>query len=166
MFVFLCDFDTDLFSSWRYQDPYVSYSTLDLYLTAIYYVVTTMSTVGYGDISGGTTLERIFCIVLMLTGVISFNLISGTLGSLITNYDSSQAALNEKMLYLNNLRQRYRITDELFLRIKKSLHFDHTLNMSSLDLFIDQLPVNLRLDISMEIHKENFRKFDLFERTC
>lgn len=137
MFVFLCDFDTDLFSSWRYQDPYVSYSTLDLYLTAIYYVVTTMSTVGYGDISGGTTLERIFCIVLMLTGVISFNLISGTLGSLITNYDSSQAALQEKMINLNNLRTKYKITDELFFNIKKSLQFDHSKNMSSLDLFVN-----------------------------
>ena len=48
-----------------------------------------MSTVGYGDISGGTTLERIYCIILMLAGVIAFNLISGALGALITNYDSS-----------------------------------------------------------------------------
>ena len=73
-----------------------------------------MSTVGYGDISGGTDQERIFCIVLMLTGVISFNLISGALGALITNYDSSQAALQENLLNLNNLRQKYKITDDLF----------------------------------------------------
>ena len=52
-----------------------------------------MSTVGYGDISGGTALERVFCMILMITGVLAFNLISGALGALITNYDSSQAAL-------------------------------------------------------------------------
>ena len=73
-----------------------------------------MSTVGYGDISGGTTLERVFCIILMLIGVISFNLVSGALGALITNYDSSQASLNEKMLFLNNLREKYKITNELY----------------------------------------------------
>lgn len=165
MFVFMCDFETDPFTSWLEQDPYNFYGIADLYITALYYVVTTMSTVGYGDISGGTTLERIFCIFLMLSGVISFNLISGTLGSLITNYDSNQAALQEKMLYLNNLRTKYRITDDLFFQIKKSLQFDHSLNMTSLDMFINQLPANLRLDISMEMHKSNFKKFDLFERT-
>lgn len=26
--------------------------------------------------------------------------------------------------------------------------------------------MNLRLDISMEVHKASFQKFDLFERTC
>ena len=89
MFVFLVEFDDHPFDAWRYQDPYALYSEFDLYITSVYYVVTTMSTVGYGDISGGTTLERLYCIILMLSGVIAFNLISGALGALITNYDSS-----------------------------------------------------------------------------
>ena len=87
----------------------------------MYYVITTMSTVGYGDISGGTAAERIFAILLMLTGVLSFNLISGALGALITNYDSSQAALQEKLLQLNNLRMKYKINPELYGNIKKAL---------------------------------------------
>lgn len=114
MFVFLAEFDDDPYESWRYGEPYVEYESFDLYITSVYYVVTTMSTVGYGDISGGTTLERIYCIMLMLIGVVAFNLISGALGALITNYDSSQAALQEKLLFLNNLRTKYPITNELF----------------------------------------------------
>ena len=98
LFVFLSEFDGDTDNIWRYSEPYLYYGTFDLYVTSIYYVVTTMSTVGYGDISGGTSAERIFCILLMITGVLSFNLISGALGALITNYDGSQAVLQEKML--------------------------------------------------------------------
>lgn len=98
LFVFLSEFDSDTENIWRYSEPYINYGTFDLYITSIYYVVTTMSTVGYGDISGHTAAERIFCMLLMLIGVLSFNLISGALGALITNYDSSQAALQEKML--------------------------------------------------------------------
>ena len=89
LFVFLSEFDLDVENTWRYSEPYDSYGTFDLYITSIYYVTTTMSTVGYGDISGGTASERIFCMVLMITGVIAFNLISGAIGALITNYDSS-----------------------------------------------------------------------------
>ena len=89
LFVFLSEFDEDTDGIWRYSEPYIYYNKFDLYVTSIYYVVTTMLTVGYGDISGGTAMERIFCIMLMITGVLSFNLISGALGALITNYDSS-----------------------------------------------------------------------------
>ena len=121
MFVFLAEFDSDIGNSWRYSDPYEFYEAFDLYITSIYFVVTTMSTVGYGDISGGTTLERVYCIILMLTGVLSFNLISGALGALITNYDSSQAAFQEKILFLNNLKTKYKITNELYFQIKKAL---------------------------------------------
>ena len=114
LFVFLAEFNVDPSESWRYDQPYASYDSIELYITSIYFVVTTMSTVGYGDISGGTTLERVFCIILMLLGVICFNLVSGALGALITNYDSSQASLNEKMLFLDNLREKYKITNELY----------------------------------------------------
>ena len=121
MFVFVSEFDSEEDSSWRYTDPYVYFERFELYIMSLYYVVTTMSTVGYGDLSGGTMLERCFCILLMLTGVISFNLISGALGALITNYDSSQAALQEKILFLNNLKAKYKITNELYFQIKKAL---------------------------------------------
>ena len=164
MFVFLVEFESDLWAAWRYDDPYAFYNTFDLYITSLYYIVTTMSTVGYGDISGGTTQERIYCIILMLTGVVSFNLISGALGALITNYDSSQAALQEKLLFLNNLKGKYKITNELYFQIKKSLQYDHSLNMTGLDMFINELPVNLRLEISEEIHRDSFTKFDLFAK--
>ena len=114
MFIFVAELDEDWQNSWRYAEPYSYYEPIDLYITSLYYVITTMSTVGYGDISGSTTTERIFCIMLMLTGVIAFNLISGALGALLTNYDSSQAALQEKLLFLNNMRTKYKITNELY----------------------------------------------------
>lgn len=93
MFVFLSEFDEDTDNIWRFADPYQYYGPFDLYITSIYWTVTTMSTVGYGDISASTSMERLFSIVIMITGVLAFNLISGALGALITNYDSSQAAL-------------------------------------------------------------------------
>ena len=76
-----------------------------LYILSFYFIVTTTSTVGYGDLSASTTLERIFCITVMLAGVTAFTFISGALSSLISNYDTQNAQLNEKLLYLGKLRQ-------------------------------------------------------------
>jgi len=48
-----------------------------------------MATVGYGDICAKTLEERLYCVALMILGVIVFTVISGALSSLISNYDSS-----------------------------------------------------------------------------
>jgi voltage-gated potassium channel Kch len=58
---------------------------------SLYFIVTTTATVGYGDMSASTTLERIFCVLTMLAGVTSFTFISGALASILSNYDTSQA---------------------------------------------------------------------------
>lgn len=53
------------------------------YLTSIYFTVTTITTVGYGDVTISTKFEKIFCIITMLTGVIAFSFASGSLASIL-----------------------------------------------------------------------------------
>ena len=45
-----------------------------------------MTTVGYGDMSANTFLEKIICMFIMVIGVIAFAMASGTL----TNYISRE----------------------------------------------------------------------------
>ena len=67
------------------------------YLTSIYFTVTTITTVGYGDVSITTPIEKIFCIVTMLTGVIAFSFASGSLASLLQSYDIQNAKYKEQL---------------------------------------------------------------------
>ena len=46
--------------------------------------------------------------------------------------------------------------------IRKALEYDSQTKNAGLDLFVSRLPVHLRLEVSEEIHKENFKKFDIF----
>jgi hypothetical protein len=57
-------------------------SNSELYLTSFYYTVTTITTVGYGDVSIVSKTERFFCIALMICGCIAFAFSSGTLASI------------------------------------------------------------------------------------
>jgi Ion channel len=57
----------------------------------MYFTVTTVLTVGYGDITAYSIAEKVFCIFLMLIGVISFSFATGTLSSLITSIDERDA---------------------------------------------------------------------------
>lgn len=56
----------------------------DLYGITFYWTITTITTVGYGDISATNTLERWFCSIIMVIGVISFSFANGSLGIIIS----------------------------------------------------------------------------------
>lgn len=74
------NFDPETERSWI--ATYETDSLSDLYLTSFYFTITTITTVGYGDFSANTFLEKIINIMIMFAGVIAFSLASGTL----TNY--------------------------------------------------------------------------------
>ena len=54
----------------------------------MYFSVTTITTVGYGDISATATNERILSIFIMIVGVIAFSFATGSLTSIISNVDT------------------------------------------------------------------------------
>lgn len=163
MFIFIGILDYDM-NSWMWNSMHSSLENFDLYVYSLYFIVTTTSTVGYGDLSASTTIERIFCILIMLAGVTSFTFISGSLSSVLSNYDHSQATLQQQLLYLNKLSMTHNISDSLIQDIRKALQYDSKTKNAGLDLFISKLPAHLRLEVSEEIHKENFKKFDVFMR--
>ena len=62
-----------------------------MYVAAIYYTVTTITTVGYGDHSAVNTAERILATIIMIIGVIAFSYATGALSSLIFDTDQRKA---------------------------------------------------------------------------
>jgi hypothetical protein len=60
-------------------------------------MVATVLTVGYGDISGHTLIERCFSIFWMLLGVAFYTLTIGTITSVLDHIDTKESDLNNKI---------------------------------------------------------------------
>lgn len=90
--------------NWIYQKGIEDYNEGDLYVTAVYFTVTTIVTVGYGDITAQNNVEKIVCVFLMIFGVISFSFATGALSSIIANVDSTEARIKEKMITLSQMQ--------------------------------------------------------------
>jgi ABC-type uncharacterized transport system permease subunit len=74
--------DDDYTGTWIENfDKYKTNKTA-LYDISMYWTITTITTVGYGDISGNNMLERIFCIFVMIIGVAAFSFANGSLASI------------------------------------------------------------------------------------
>ncbi len=62
-------------------------------MTSLYFTVTTIVTVGYGDITPYNSTEKCFVITLMIIGVMAFSFTTGAISSIIASYDTKQARL-------------------------------------------------------------------------
>ena len=61
------------------------------YLTSFYFIITTFSTVGYGDISATNSIEKVFCIIIMCLGVTAFAAGTSELTNILSSYDQENA---------------------------------------------------------------------------
>ena len=123
------------------------------YLTAFYFTITTITTVGYGDLSPGTFNEKIIGVMLMFIGVMAFSFASGSLANYISYQDNYSNTYNEKLAILDRIVSESEIPTELFSKVKKNIRFNYMHDTRKVNQFIDDLPINLRTDLSYYVYE-------------
>jgi len=128
-------------------EPYISLEDGSLYVTSLFWTIQTITTVGYGDISGIMPSERLFNIIIMFVGVISFSFANASLASILSNYDNHHVELANKIATLNKLYKEFQLPLDLYIDVKKELEFNQTVASKTLEVqgFIDKLPHKLKI---------------------
>jgi voltage-gated potassium channel Kch len=93
---------------------YLNYSNPALYTTALYWAVTTITTVGYGDVHAFSSAERVYSICIMIIGVFTYSYTIGALSNLMANLDSRNTKLNSKLELLNELSSECRLSKDFY----------------------------------------------------
>mmetsp|Transcript_34427 Transcript_34427/g.41595 ORF Transcript_34427/g.41595 Transcript_34427/m.41595 type:complete len:757 (-) Transcript_34427:134-2404(-) len=70
---------------------------LTKYVASMYWAFTTMTTVGYGDISAVTIAERVVAIASMICGGFIFSCLIGSMTGVLQSFKISQSVFNETM---------------------------------------------------------------------
>jgi Trk-type K+ transport system membrane component len=115
--IFIAKFDEFSKENWIYSKGYQDLSVYDLYVASFYFSVTTIVTVGYGDITAISSGEKLIAVFLMVIGVIAFSFATGALGNILANIDSSEAKLKEKMTTLNDINNKYNLDKKLYQKL-------------------------------------------------
>jgi hypothetical protein len=89
--------DDDAYDTWLFTFNVVDRSNSEIYLAALYWEMSTLTTVGYGDISANTEGEIQMSIVWMLFGVAFYSYVISILTSSLVSEDAKKA-LNEQRL--------------------------------------------------------------------
>ena len=148
--------------TWREGD-FEDISTGTLYLRSFYFTVQTITTVGYGDTNIMTNLEMIFTTSIMIIGVISFSFASGSLASILQNYDASNAVMKEKIAVLNRLYKEFYLPLDLYSRLKQTIKYDSFNDHTDIYNFVDELPHKLKLEVSLFLHEKTYKKINFMK---
>lgn len=84
---------------------FISYLERMRFIDALWWSFVTASTVGYGDISPQTGLGRLIASVLMLIGIGTIGMITGTIATYFTNVEKEPASTNETEKFILNSKE-------------------------------------------------------------
>lgn len=80
-------------TNWIKAGGYENLPTSKVYLISTYYIVTTATTVGYGDISATNDVEMFFAMVFMIIGQLALAYGISQLSSIIATFDDQNSHL-------------------------------------------------------------------------
>lgn len=127
----------------------------DCYIRSVHFVITTISTVGYGDIAPVTELETIWQNVVVLVGACFFAGIIGAFTAYLSHNDTS--GTNAFKLKVNKLQEymRYR---NLPIQLQSEIHTFHRHKWEQSHIMDERsimsiLPLPLKMDLSYEVLK-------------
>jgi potassium voltage-gated channel Eag-related subfamily H protein 8 len=75
---------------------------ISCFQASLYFVVTVLTTVGFGDISAQSNAELVFVVCLMIAGSSLFAFTTATLASIVSSNDLQERAFRTKMETLRN----------------------------------------------------------------
>ena len=102
-FIFL---GNNIYPGW-YAEGLQAESSKDIYITSIYYVITTLTTVGYGDITVTSKYQRLFQIALLIVGTLSYSWLLTYISNYIKKNNEKYIVYEEKVKILEEIKINY-----------------------------------------------------------
>ncbi|CAG9311341.1 unnamed protein product [Blepharisma stoltei] len=152
--------------SWIVRSNLIDGSNFEKYIASIYFVFTTLTTVGYGDITPLNNDEKIFAMFLMAFGITFFSHIIGNIQNILNQKDISELSLRTRIQSLQEFTRIAKIPPELHQRIKTTIlktHLQNVSRWSDQENLLKNIPARLRVEISTHLNTRIVERIYFFK---
>lgn len=137
----------------------------DRYVASFCWTITTIATIGYGDITPKGSHQMLFVILIELFGAAMYGLVIGNIAGLIANIDVAKSQYREKLDKINSFLKYRSIPEHLMKKINNyySYLWDTRKGYDEIE-FLHDLPVALKESVALHLNKEIIERVPLFEK--
>ena len=141
---------------------------LNRYIVAFYWTVTTLTTIGYGDVTPDTAnnAQVIFIVIIELIGAGMYGFIIGNIANIIANIDIAKSQYQEKMEKVTTFMKYKHIPSDLKDKINDYYEYlwESRRGYDESSILAD-LPKPLQTSISLFLNRDIIQKVPLFQNT-
>ena len=154
------------YPSWIINFNFAEYDFPNLYFIGIYYIITTVTTVGYGDLTCVTPKEKVFGILVEIVGIIGYSWVVSSISNYVKSKSDAEEEYFKKYQILSKIKMTYNdFSDDLFERIDRYLKHKQNNEEQEKNL-IEELPISLKNSLVYSMYEpiiENFIFFKNFD---
>ena len=139
----------------------------DQYIRALYWCVTTVSTIGYGDYypDHNKNGQLIYTMAVQIFGVGMFGYIIANVSGLIANRDIAKSQFLKKMEEINAYLHAKQVPEPLQERVREYYyHLWATRKSVATGSVLDEMPLTVSLDILLHLNRGILEKVTLFQQ--
>lgn len=153
--------------TWIARQGLLDSDNFDKYLTSLYWAVTTLGTIGYGDIVPKTVGEILFAMCWMIVAIYFLSFAISSLSTMISqNEEGKKKLLDKKLILIDNYVEENRIPRKIKQKMqnyvkenfdKEAYDFADTFNL------FNDFSIPLRKEIVENFHHNSIKQFEFFQ---
>ena len=135
-----------------------------IYISSLYYLIATITTVGYGDIYGRTIKEIFFQIILLIIGTCTYSFLISSVSNFIKKINEKSLSFEKKLKILNDIKLTNPSMEEgLYDKILRFLRYKKNTEKNKQTIIINSLPYSLKNSLLIEMYKPIINNFMIFK---
>ena len=153
------------YPNWIIHTNIINDSFFSKYIASFYFMITTMTTVGYGDIVCISSIERIYHIFLLVIGTLLYTFLVSKIGNYLRDESYEQIKLSKDLNILENIRITYpTMSFNLYSKIKSHLlSIFNKRKKTGLSLLINGVPDSIKNELLFKIYSKVINEFSIFK---
>jgi len=145
-------------NSWAHLEQIEESDLYTQYIRSLYWCVTTLTTIGYGDIVPTRNIEYIITLIVMIIGASIYAYIIGNIASIVSSANSAKTKYWQEYEVISHYLKERNVSDNLISRVRNYFEYNWSSKKGLREAeLLEALPSSLRSDIIQDL-AEKFTK--------